>query len=83
MNIPENFDRWMFDYLEGNLTTSEAETFEQFLLDHPEFEMDAEAWQHATIEMKMSSIQINTNLNVNEDLQAGTVGVQPQLWQFL
>lgn len=50
MNIPENFDRWMFDYLEGNLTTSEAETFEQFLLDHPEFEMDAEAWQHATIE---------------------------------
>ena len=50
MNIPENFDRWMFDYLEGNLTASEAETFEQFLEDHPEFEMDAEAWQHATIE---------------------------------
>ncbi len=50
MNIPENFDRWMFDYLEGNLTTSESEIFEQFLLDHPEFEMDAEAWQHATIE---------------------------------
>lgn len=50
MNIPENFDRWMFDYLEGNLTASEAETFEQFLHDHPEFEMDAEAWQHATIE---------------------------------
>lgn len=50
MNIPENFDRWMFDYLEGNLTASEAETFEQFLEDHPEFEMDAEAWQHAIIE---------------------------------
>lgn len=50
MNIPENFDRWMFDYMEGNLSSSEAEVFEQFLLQNPEFEPDADAWQNAVVE---------------------------------
>lgn len=49
MNIPENFDRWMFDYLEGNLTASELESFEQFLAQNPDFESDADAWQQTFI----------------------------------
>lgn len=49
MNIPENFDRWMFDYMEGNLSSSEAEAFEQFLLQNPGFEPDADAWQNSVI----------------------------------
>lgn len=49
MNIPENFDRWMFDYMEGNLSLSEVEEFEQFLLQNPDFELDADAWSTATI----------------------------------
>lgn len=49
MNIPENFDRWMFDYMEGNLSFQEAEEFERFLLQNPDFEPDADAWNLATI----------------------------------
>jgi len=50
MKIPENFDRWMFDYLEGNLSPAEVVEFEQFLAINPEFDADAEAWQNTTIE---------------------------------
>ena len=50
MNIPENFDRWMFDYKEGNLSGLEKQAFEDFLVKHPEFELDADAWNHAFIE---------------------------------
>lgn len=49
MNIPENFDRWMFDYMEGNLSSKEAEAFEQFLVQNPAFEVDAEAWENAVL----------------------------------
>ncbi|WP_066759704.1 PorP/SprF family type IX secretion system membrane protein [Crocinitomix algicola] len=49
MNIPENFDRWMFDYVEGNLSHQEVEELEQFLLQNPNFDPDAEAWKTATI----------------------------------
>lgn len=50
MNISENFDRWMFDYKEGNLSAAEAEEFENFLLNHPEFEVDADAWDMAFVQ---------------------------------
>lgn len=49
MNIPENFDRWMFDYMEGNLSSKEAEDFEQFLVQNPGFEVDAEAWGNTVL----------------------------------
>jgi type IX secretion system PorP/SprF family membrane protein len=50
MNIPENFDRWMFDYKEGNLSGAEKEAFERFLIQNPEFEVEADAWNNAFIE---------------------------------
>jgi type IX secretion system PorP/SprF family membrane protein len=50
MNIPENFDRWMFDYKEGNLSGVEKESFENFLIQNPEFEIDADAWNNSFIE---------------------------------
>jgi type IX secretion system PorP/SprF family membrane protein len=49
MNIPENFDRWMFDYLEGNLSVSEKSEFEAFLVQNPNYEIDAEVWQDAFV----------------------------------
>lgn len=49
MKISENFDRWMFDYKEGNLSAKDAEEFENFLLNNPEFEVDADAWDMAFI----------------------------------
>lgn len=49
MKISDNFDRWMFDYKEGNLSAAEAQEFENFLIQHPEFEVDADAWDMAYI----------------------------------
>lgn len=49
MNIHENFDRWMFDYMEGNLSSGEVEVFEQFLAQNPSFEPDVDAWQNTVI----------------------------------
>ncbi|MFT5820662.1 MAG: type IX secretion system PorP/SprF family membrane protein [Crocinitomix sp.] len=49
MNIPQNFDRWMFDYMEGNLSPTEVNAFEQFLLQNPGFEPAADAWQNSII----------------------------------
>jgi len=49
MKITENFDRWMFDYKEGNLSGAEMEAFENFLIQHPEFEVDADAWDQAFV----------------------------------
>ena len=49
MKISENFDRWMFDYKEGNLSASEMDAFENFLAQHPEFEIDADAWDQAFV----------------------------------
>ncbi|MEX1001307.1 MAG: PorP/SprF family type IX secretion system membrane protein [Crocinitomicaceae bacterium] len=50
MNIPENFDRWMFDYKEGNLFGSEKAAFENFLIQNPDYEIEVDAWNHAFIE---------------------------------
>lgn len=50
MNIPENFDRWMFDFKEGNLSGAEKEAFENFLIQNPEFEVEADAWNNAFIQ---------------------------------
>ena len=50
MNIPENFDRWMFDYKEGNLSGAEKEAFEKFLIQNPEFEIEADAWSNSFVQ---------------------------------
>lgn len=49
MNIPENFDRWMFDYNEGNLSGAEMEAFENFMIQNPQFDVDADAWNQAFV----------------------------------
>ncbi|MBK9592895.1 MAG: type IX secretion system membrane protein PorP/SprF [Crocinitomicaceae bacterium] len=40
----------MFDYKEGNLSAAEAEEFENFLIQHPEYEVDADAWDMAYVQ---------------------------------
>lgn len=71
MNIPENFDRWMFDYLEGNLTPAETNEFEQFLELNPDFEADADAWQQAVVEDESIQYPNIQNLQRNRKV-AGT-----------
>ena len=49
MRIPGNFDRWMFNYKEGNLSAEEAAYFESYLLSNPNYASDADAWENAYV----------------------------------
>ena len=50
MRIPRDFDRWMFDYKEGNLSQSEMTYFEQFIANNPQHNTDVEAWDQSFIQ---------------------------------
>lgn len=41
----QNIDEWLFDYFEGNLTTSEQESLKNFLHKNPSLKADFEAWK--------------------------------------
>lgn len=44
---PNNIEKWCFDYFEGNLTSLERIEFERFILEHPEYHAEFEAWKDA------------------------------------
>ena len=46
----ENIDRWLFEYVEGNLSSEQEKQLNAFLLDHPEFDLDLDSWQMAKVE---------------------------------
>ncbi|NDB34845.1 MAG: hypothetical protein EB023_05770, partial [Flavobacteriia bacterium] len=41
----ENIDYWLFDWMEGNLSPEQEEQLRIFLLIHPEYEADVDAWR--------------------------------------
>ncbi len=43
----DNIDKWLFEYMEGNLSPAQVTQLESFLLNNPEFEPDLDAWQMA------------------------------------
>ncbi|CAG5080506.1 type IX secretion system membrane protein PorP/SprF [Parvicella tangerina] len=45
---PNNIEKWCFDYFEGNLTSLERLEFERFILEHPEYQDEFEAWKNAS-----------------------------------
>ena len=47
----ENIDRWLFDYTEGNLSSDQEEQLELFLMNHPELELDMDAWEQAKVDV--------------------------------
>ncbi len=47
----ENIDRWLFDYTEGNLSADQEQQLESFLMDHPELELDMDAWEMAKVDV--------------------------------
>ena len=51
MNSPnrENIDRWLFDWTEGNLNPSQEFMLQEFLLLNPDLEIDADAWETASV----------------------------------
>ena len=51
MNNPnfENIDRWLFDYVEGNLSSKQESMLENYILNHPELEVDLDMWRMSNI----------------------------------
>ena len=47
----ENIDRWLFDYTEGNLSAEQELQLEQFLMNHPDLEMDLDAWEVSKVDV--------------------------------
>jgi hypothetical protein len=46
----ENIDRWLFEYTEGNLSSSQVDQLENFIFLHPELNIDLDAWKSAKVE---------------------------------
>jgi type IX secretion system PorP/SprF family membrane protein len=45
-----NIDLWLFELNEGNLTSSQVEQLQMFLLQHPELDVDKDVWENARIQ---------------------------------
>lgn len=45
-----NIDRWLFELVEGNLTSEQEAQLKAFLLLHPELEMDFDAWEDSFVQ---------------------------------
>ena len=45
-----NIDQWLFELEEGNLSPSQVEKLESFLLRHPELDVDRDVWQLAKVD---------------------------------
>ena len=59
MNNPnyDNIDRWLFDYVEGNLSSNQESMLENYILNHPELEVDLDMWRMSNI--KTSNAFVN------------------------
>lgn len=52
MSIPSfsNIDRWLFERMEGNLSTEQLAQLQAFLLKHPELDVDQDTWERAKVD---------------------------------
>lgn len=53
----ENIDLWLFDYTEGNLSTYQKELLEQYILNHPELEVDLDMWKMSKATMSSDFVE--------------------------
>ncbi len=47
-----NIDLWLFELNEGNLSSTQIEQLQAFLLQHPELDVDKDVWQNARLSNK-------------------------------
>ena len=52
MNKPSfsDIDRWLFDYVEGNLTSDQIASLKSFIEKHPDLEFDLDSWSASKVE---------------------------------
>ncbi len=52
----DNIDRWLFDYTEGNLSSEQESLLENYILNHPELEVDLDMWKMSNIRASESFV---------------------------
>ena len=45
-----DIDRWLFDYVEGNLTSDQIASLKSFIEKHPDLEFDLDSWSASKVE---------------------------------
>lgn len=45
-----NIDRWLFELMEGNLSSEQVAQLEAFLIQHPELDVDRDMWELAKVD---------------------------------
>jgi len=51
-----NIDKWLFDYTEGNLSIKQESMLENYILNHPELEVDLDMWRLSNIKTSTSFV---------------------------
>jgi len=59
----DNLDKWLFNLNEGNLSSSEKRELDSFLSQHPEYNVDADAWKEAEITENLVPYQFEAELH--------------------
>ena len=52
----DNIDKWLFDYTEGNLSIKQESMLENYILNHPELEVDLDMWRLSNIKSSTSFV---------------------------
>lgn len=60
---PDNLDKWLFNLNEGNLSSSEKRELDSFLTQHPEYNVDADAWKLSEVNEKLVPITFEAELH--------------------
>jgi type IX secretion system PorP/SprF family membrane protein len=60
---PDNLDKWLFNLNEGNLSSSEKRELDSFLTQHPEYNVDADAWKLSEVNEKLVPIAFESELH--------------------
>jgi type IX secretion system PorP/SprF family membrane protein len=64
----ENIEGKIFDYFEGNLSSSEAKELESFIQKNPEYQVDFDAWEQSTIPKESFTYKFTDELLINDKI---------------
>ena len=78
-----NIDRWFFEYVEGNLSPEQEAQLEAFILNHPELELDLDAWKSATIEPTYFEFPNQNTILQPEKKKRRMISIQGKIRYFL
>lgn len=59
----DNLDKWLFNFHEGNLTSSEKRELQNFLDAHPELQEESDAWAYTKYSAPLTSIAFESELH--------------------